>query len=631
MLTYERLIKEKMLDDYGYQREFLENPDFYEPTKPVLLAVGTGGGKTYMTIMKLDIYYSNPENKGKKTVVFPHATNVIRSNFEKSILKYGDVNFKHCVIEDSSQIEEVFNSDCEVIVVLPQTLMNHLDKVSKVDWLVVDEAHEWYGQESYTKILNALDPEYQLLLTGTPSKFNRRDDEFYYHHISVNKLREVGKLGNARVHIVSSNYKIDNKDIGTNTGNIRHGVVKASQTESSLYKVCKSMLKTLNKGDIVEGDNIADTLFNTLNKTIIFCRTQAQAKRFYNVLNEKLNGKVLKSLSEDGGNSSEFETFAEDDSIKVLILVRKGRLGFDMPNLYNIVDFTLTTNVDNIMQMLGRILRTDENKSLKYYYKVSPENSVPYYQAIMMVVLRLTMQDAFVVYNGLQNEVVIPKMDDAEQPEPDVDADTDVDADVDEDWDNLDVDEDWDNLDIDDSPKEPTEPVFKDISPDLIMDLDFFSVLKERSGGDEFAIVSSCTLDDVRRECFGLRERKTVTYEECVQIVKERGYTRKIEFQYGAVSHYSFIQTRGLMKQFVKDTGLKGRKLALTKEEVKACADECSSRIDFHKRFQSKYKKAKSMGWLDEWFGEPKKSGPKEGQPHPGRGGTNNNFTLKTK
>jgi hypothetical protein len=323
------------------------------------------------------------------------------------------------------------------------------------------------------------------------------------------------------------------------------------------------------------------------------------------VLYTKLNGKVLKSLSEDGGDSSEFETFAEDDSIKVLILVRKGRLGFDMPNLYNIVDFTLSTNVDNISQMLGRVLRTDENKTLKHYYKVSPENTVVYFQAIMMVVLRLTMQDAFTVYNGLQNEVVIPKADTPESPEP-----------------NNDVDEDWDNLDIEDNkePSNPTDPSFRDISPDLIMDLDFFTNFKERNGEGEFEIYSSCTLDDVRKECLGLRNRKAKTYEECVQEVKDREYTRKVEFQYGSPAHYAFIQTKGLMEQFVKDTGLKGRKLTLSKEEVKACADQCKTRTEFARRFQSKYKKAKNMGWADEWFGTPVKSGPKGG-----------NFTLQTK
>ncbi len=581
MLSYQKLIKDKLLDDYEYQREFLENPDFYEPTKPVLLAVGTGGGKTYMTIMKLDIYYSNPANKGKKTVVFSHATNVIRTNFEESITKYGDVNFKHCVIEDSSQIEEVFNSDCEVIIILPQTIMNHLDKVSKIDWLVVDEAHEWYGKESYTKIINALDPEYQLLLTGTPSKFNRREEEFYYHHISVNMLREAGKLGNARVHMVTSNYNLSSSQDIHNNGELHSRVIEASKAESSLYKVCKSMLKTLDKNSVVKGDNDVDTLFNTLDKTIIFCRTQSQAKRFYNTLYTKLNGKILKSLSEDGGNSSEFDVFKEDDSIKVLILVRKGRLGFDMFNLYNVVDFTLSTNVDNISQILGRVLRTDGNNTLKHYYKVSPLNTVVYYQAIMMVVLRLTMQDAFITYNGLQNEIIIPKADTPESPEPDND-----------------VDEDWDNLDIDDNtePTNPSDPSFSDISPDLIMDLDFFTNFTERNGEGEFEIYSSCTLDDVRKECLGLRERKLKTYEECVQEVKDKGYTRKIEFKYGSPAHYGFIQTRGLMDKLIKDAGLKGRKLTLTKEEVKQCADECSTRREFSIRYQSKYKKALKNG-----------------------------------
>ena len=616
MKTYSSIVKEKGWTEYDYQGDFLNNPDFYEPTKPIVLAVGTGGGKTFTTLMKLDIYYSNPENKGKRTIVFPHATKVIRSNFQKSLNeKYGDCSFTSCVVEDSKDLEKAFNSNCEVIVVLPQTIVNHLDKLSKIDWLIVDEAHEWYNQEVYVKILNKLDPSYQLLLTGTPAKFNGKNNEFYYYHVSVDTLRKAGKLGNARIHIVSSNYNINNQDI-LNSGNIHSRSIPAHQAESSLYKVCKSMLKTLRQeGDVINGNGVVDTVFTNLKKTIIYCKRQDQAKRFYNVLESKMPGKVLKSLSVDGGDSSEFDLFAKNENIKVLVLVRKGRLGFDMSNLYNIVDFTLTQNVDSISQMVGRILRTDESKTLKHYYKVSPENTVWYYQAIMMVVLRVMMQDAFEIYNGDQNEVVIPRAEQPESPEPN-------DNEVNTDLDNLDL--------IDDSEKEPTQPTLKDINPDLIMDLDFFHVLKERSGGDEFAIVSSCTLDDVRKECFNLSEKKTRTYEECVQVVKERGYTRKIEFQYGAVAHYAFIQTKGLMKQFLKDTGLKGRKLTLSKEEVKSCADQCKNRTEFARKFQSKYKKAKNEGWLIEWFPDTLKSGPKEGQSHPGRGG-NNNFTLNTK
>jgi superfamily II DNA or RNA helicase len=248
-----------------------------------------------------------------------------------------------------------------------------------------------------------------MLLTGTPSQFNNRPEDFHYHHISVDMLRQANKLGNAQVHIVASNYTQESSQDVNNAGNLNSRVIKSNQTESSLYRVCKAMLNTLDKSQVIKGRNVVDTLFNNIDKTIIFCRTQPQAKRFYNILHKELNGNVLKSLSEDGGDSSEFDTFKKNNDVKVLILVRKGNLGFDMPNLYNVVDFTLTQSVDRISQMFGRILRPDGKGTVKHYYKVSPRNTVWHYQAIMSVVLRLTMQDAYVIYDGNQNKIVIPR------------------------------------------------------------------------------------------------------------------------------------------------------------------------------------------------------------------------------
>jgi superfamily II DNA or RNA helicase len=608
MKTYFDLIKEKGLTNYSYQEQFLTNPDFYKPVKPIVLAFGTGGGKTFTTIMKLDLWYSNPENKGTKTVIFPHATNVLRANFAKSIAKYGNVPFSYCVIENSDQIEDTFNSECEVIIVLPQTLRNYLSKVSKIDWLIVDEAHEWYNAPVYQTILNSLRPTYQMLLTGTPSQFNSRPEEFYYHHISVDMLRQAGKLGNAQVHIVASNYTQESSQDVIASGNLHSRVFKSSKTESSLYRVCKAMLNTLDKSTITKGRNVVDTLFNNIDKTIIFCQTQAQAKRFYNILHKELDGKVLKSLSEDGGDSSEFIIFENDNTIKVLVLVRKGRLGFDMSNLYNIVDFTLTQSVDVISQMFGRILRPDDKGTVKHYYKVSPRNTVWHYQAIMSVVLRLTMQDAYVIYNGNQNKIVVPR------PERPIESSEEQNVDI-------------TDLDFIDEPKETkssTTPHFADIDPDLIMDLDFFKTYAEKTNQNvgEFDILTSCTLDDVRKEVLGLRDRRqgedSITFEECVAIAKERGYTKKIEFQYGSPAHYAFIQKNNLMDKFVKAAGLKGRKLTLTYEECKEASIQCSSRKEFSNKFQTKYKKSKQMGWLQEWFPEVLKTGKK----------TNNNFVL---
>jgi ribosomal silencing factor RsfS len=171
-----------------------------------------------------------------------------------------------------------------------------------------------------------------LLLTGTPSKFNCKPDEFHYHHVSVYELRKVGKLTNARSDIVSSDYNMEGQDILRN-GNLHTRVTdNVDSTISSFHKLCISMLQTLGN---VEGNDVK-SLFEHLDKTIIFCNSQFQANQFYNILKHKMKGQVLKSLSSDGGDSEEFDVFKQNPNVKVLILVRKGRLGFDMDNLYNI-------------------------------------------------------------------------------------------------------------------------------------------------------------------------------------------------------------------------------------------------------------------------------------------------------
>ena len=607
MKNYSSIVKEKLFKDYNYQGDFLDNPKFYESKIPVLLAVDTGGGKTWMSLMMLDIFYSNPKNKGIKTVIFPHGTNVIRDNYYKSLKSYGERSFTTCVIESENnaeqtleQIENAVESDCDVIVVLPQTVKNHLAVLGRIKRcrMIVDEAHEWYLAPAYTKIKNALRPEHILLMTGTPSKFNNKPDEFLYYHVSYEMLHKEGQVGNARVEIVSSNYEVENDDV-MQSGNVHPRITNnVSKSVRSLQNVCRQMLKTLNNptnNRLKVVNNVLGTVFNNLEQTIIFCNSQPQAKQFYKALNKELPGKVLISISEDGGNSEEFATFEKNPEYKVLLLVRKGRLGFNMPELYNIVDFTLSTNIDVIAQMLGRVLRPGSKNKMKYYFKVSPQNTVWYFEAIMKVVLRNKMQDVFSTYDGNQNAVKLPKDKKRKPRKPSGER----------------------------GPQRERTPNFSEIDTDIISNIEFFKQVYHK-GGEVFQTVSWTTLDDVRRECFDLRLRRTgnkvITYDECVTLSKERGYTKKIEFQTMNPAHYSFIQTNGLMDKFVKDAGLKGRKLVLSYDEVKECADKCSTRTEFARKYQSKYKKAKNEGWLLEWFPETIKTGKKDNN--------NNNFKL---
>jgi len=135
----------------------------------------------------------------------------------------------------------------------------------------------------------------------------------------------------------------------------------------------------------------------------------------------------------------------------------------------------------------------------------------------MSVVLRLTMQDAYIIYNGNQNKVIIPQLDRPTQPneEPNIDVT---------------------NLDFINEPNDvrpASTPQFTDIDVDLIMDLDFFynyaKVTNQNVG--EFNIRTSCTLDDVRKEVLGLRDRRqgedaiTLKYSFAILLHKSESLT----------------------------------------------------------------------------------------------------------
>lgn len=603
-----KLLKNKKFNEYQYQIDFLTNPEFQNPKLPIVLALGTGGGKTYTTIMKLDLFYSDIKNKGKKTVIFPHATNVLKDNFSNSLKKYGKKSFKFTVINHTSEIKKAFSSkDFDVIVMLPQLVTNHLNKLKKVEWVVVDEAHEWYGQKSYKNILKKLKPKHQLLLTGTPAKFNKDKSKFIFQHVSVDKLRQVGKLGNARIEMVSSMYNIKSDDI-TSSLNIRKSVV-SRKNKATLENVIKQVFRSLNNPTNLRNNlpnNIMGTVFNSMKKTLIVCNSQKQAKEFFKEINKRIPNKVLISISEDGGDSSEFKTFQENEDILVLLIVRKGRLGFDMPNLYNIVDFSLTTNVDVISQMLGRILRPDKNNSLKYYFKVAPQNTVYFYQAIMKVVLRVTMQDAFEIYDGNQNKVRIPNPQPPKERKPRGNGGGD------------------------------STPTFNEAITNLSMDMDFFNYVSHK-GNRLFQTVSWTTLDEVRRECFGLRERNDEgwSYEECLASAKR--WKKKGDWQYHEVKYYEhagkmlwrdkiikeaklkykYINKEEDWDQFLKEKGFNKNN---TKKEVKAAAVKSLG--------PSIISTVKSKGW--HWDFKTSKPGP-QGK-HPGRRGyKKEHFKLKTK
>jgi superfamily II DNA/RNA helicase len=160
--------------------------------------------------------------------------------------------------------------------------------------------------------------------------------------------------------------------------------------------------------------------FGELDKTIIYCYSKNQASNFKRAF-KNVGIEVLSSNSQNDIDSIEFNKFKEYDNYKVLLVVDRGKEGFDMPELFNIIDFTLSTNPEIILQILGRILRISyfQPNKTKAYYKVSPKNDIGYHYTILGGVLQLIQPGFYQNFTGDIKEIKIPLFPSPKKPKSD--------------------------------------------------------------------------------------------------------------------------------------------------------------------------------------------------------------------
>lgn len=411
MSNYQTLIEQQGLNEIVYQKEFLTNPDYINPDKPVVLAAGTGAGKTFTTIMMLEMFFSNPDNKGKKVIILPSSTKVLRDNFGEAIEKFTNKSFSYCVADGKRPFKRALHSDCDVICVLPQTLAG-IEELPKVEWLVVDEAHKWYFADTIQGIITKTNPTHQLLLTGTPFKFNARKDDYSMYYVPVERLMGLGQVGNPLIEVVSSSVNLKDDDYNRSFDVISSLKWSYKEDKNQLVSVAKEIAKTLKTRFRTNTIGRMLGVFG-IDKTIIYCYSKKQARHFYTTFQKsELAGKVLISTSENDIDSVEFAKFKNEEQYRVLLVVDRGKEGFDMPELFNIVDFTLSTNPEVILQIMGRVLRISKEQpnKQKIYYKVASMNTAPFILTLMTGVLQLINAEYYSTFTGKFNELKVPMM-----------------------------------------------------------------------------------------------------------------------------------------------------------------------------------------------------------------------------
>jgi len=510
---YDKIVKKRGFRELPYQKDFLTNPIYENPKKPLVLAAGTSSGKTFMAIMWAEIFYSNPSNSNKRTLLIPASRTVLRDNTATELKEFNP-SFTYCVATNKAELLQAIKNKCNVIVALPQTLIGNMDVLPKFNNFILDEAHQWYFKSTIQNIIKKVSPKYQLLLTGTPSRFIAKADKFVFKYVPVMELYDLKQVTNVKMEVVSSSYDFKQSDYHSSYGNLKSNVrMSDKQSDNALMVVCKEMIKKL-KNPIKGMHNVNRlsknlfSVFGELDKTIIFCHSLKQADAFYNSLEsfKGLQGKVLVSHSENDKDSKLFEQFRNDSYIKVLVAVDRGRLGYNMPELFNVVDFTLTQSLDMLLQMYGRLLRLSKTNKEKIYYKVATKNTAPYFVDLMTAMLCLTDMEWYSKFNGKNmGGILIPKV--------------------------LNNTKKKSKSATTPSKSKGTKPSISLADLDIPLDLNLFRQSALHTNNDEFATIAWNTLEDTKREFFNIKRNKAYTKDEFYKIVKDNNLQNKTDIR----------------------------------------------------------------------------------------------------
>lgn len=397
--------------------------DYQEPasnyvlgSKKCVLAIAPGGGKTEITIDVVEKYLKLFTKA--KVLILTHSTNVLLDNFVDR-LKEIKVSFTY-----STNLDE----DVQVHLCLPTS--EHKIK-GHYDFVVIDEAHENYLAPRVQRIINKIKPSKQLLLTGTPSKFILKNKEYEAKNKKANVLNaeplfdiyviasnEISSEWFAKLNIelVASDYKWSGY-YDSNNEVIKSFMFTYDDTKSTLEVVIEKLMARIKYGLKAEQFNHPSFLtkiktwafaYKTIGKTMIVCKRQEQAEMVNKILLEMgVNSAVSHSECDVNGDIiTEFKNNMYD----VLVVVNRGKLGYNDVNLMNIIDMSGTHNPDVIYQMFSRVLRGGP-ETQKFYLKLTPKelHNMSLTHLSMCGALMLTDKNYLLLFDGKNfNNLEIP-------------------------------------------------------------------------------------------------------------------------------------------------------------------------------------------------------------------------------
>lgn len=383
----DKWFSDRKLRALDYQKDIILDkiPVALKDKNVAVLAACPSAGKTIMSICFIDLYLKlNPDHR---VLVLTHGTSILRSQYHDEILKLHP-SFSSCVLSPGDN--DISNEECQVIVSLPQTL-NALTKLPKFNLVVVDEAHQYYFATMVQDIIKKCKVDNQLLLTGTPSPFIA--GKFDIIPVTVDQLLNLDMVNDLNTIMVPSTYDFTNNDFNQDYELKVDVKIKDVDTDNTLDNLMKELSSKIKK-----------------DKTLIACRNIEQSVQVANYFKNK-NINFALSNHENDKESAEIARFKMDKKCSVLIVVFRGILGLNIPEMVNVVDMTTSQNFDRIFQLMCRVLRKHPNGNAKFFYKVFPQSMEEWYNNVMVATLCLTNDKYFSLYNGKDfMKMVIPNI-----------------------------------------------------------------------------------------------------------------------------------------------------------------------------------------------------------------------------
>lgn len=341
-----------------------------ESGKEFVLASCPSSGKTFIA---LEYVRRNPE---KNFLIIPHATTVLKNQW----------------LEEASGIKNIK-------IELPHSL--YKKDLKHYHTIIIDEAHEFSEASMVQEIIKKTKPKKILYLTGTPSKFILRKVPC---HVLAAESLVPDYISDLYFGLFSTSADLKPKDFGQELDLLKEkGIKLVNSAEDDLNSLVKAMLSRLKSTNFFKSSPLTSkvsnfSLFSELGKTMIACHSQEQLKVIERIL-KKNNVKVTSSFAKDDDDSHNISNFEKDDN-NVLLVLRRGILGYNMTSLVNVVDMTGTNNINRIYQLYARVMRKSSEHPLKYFFKLTTTADMQVTKFYMNAAIHLMRYDFISKYNG---------------------------------------------------------------------------------------------------------------------------------------------------------------------------------------------------------------------------------------